>query len=98
MRWRPRGALIHSGSILADDPAVKAIVPFAARRYAQALGGLETVLSDSDYLVDGRFSAADIMVGYLPPWFPDHLAPYPGLVSHLHRLRQRPAYPRVSGG
>jgi len=94
----PAWEMMLHGSILPDDLAVKAIIPFAKHRYAQALKVLEQALSGHNYLVDNRFSAADIMVGSLLAWFPDQLSPYPGLESYLHRLMQRPAYPRVPGG
>lgn len=94
----PAWEMMLHGSILPDDVAVKAIVPFAEQRYTQALGVLDKALADLDYLVEDRFSAADIMVGYLLAWFPDHLAPYPGLGSYLQRLKQRPAYPHISQG
>jgi len=88
--------MLH-GRILPDQLAVKAIVPFAEQRYAQALDVLEKALSDREYLVEDRFSAADIMVGYILAWFPGQLAPYPGLQNYLARLQQRPAYPRKPG-
>jgi len=84
--------MLH-GKILPDTQAVKAIVPFAEQRYAKALSVLEQALRDQDYLVDGRFSAADIMTAYILAWFPEQLVPYPGLQQYLARLQQRPAYP-----
>jgi len=94
----PAWEMMLHGSILPDDLAVKAIIPFAEHRYAQALTVLAQALSGQNYLVDNRFSAADIMVGSLLAWFPDQLSPYPVLERYLYRLRQRPAYPRVPGG
>ena len=84
--------MLH-GNILSDEQAVKAIIPFAGQRYAKALNVLEQALRDRDYLVDDRFSVADIMTGYILAWFPEQLAPYPGLQEYLARLQQRPAYP-----
>jgi glutathione S-transferase len=88
--------MLH-GKILPDKYAVKAIIPFAAQRYAKALKVVEQALSRQDYLVDGRFSAADIMVGYILAWFPEQLTPYPVLQAYLARLQQRPAYPHKPG-
>ena len=84
--------MLH-GKILPDTQAVKAIVPFAEQRYAKALSVLEQALRDQDYLVDDRFSAADIMTAYILAWFPEQLVPYPSLQKYLARLQQRPAYP-----
>ena len=89
----PAWEMMLHGKILPDEQAVKAIIPFAAQRYAKALNVLERALRDQDYLVDGRFSAADIMIGYILAWFPEQLVPYPGLQKYLARLQQRPAYP-----
>ncbi len=91
----PAWEMMLHGSILPDKQAVKAIVPFAEQRYVLALGVLEKAVQGQDYLVDGRFSAADIMVGYILAWFPELLVPYPGLQTYLARLKQRPAYPRA---
>jgi len=90
----PAWEMMLHDKILPDEQAVKAIIPFAGQRYAKALKVLEQALRDQDYLVDGRFSAADIMTGYILAWFPGQLVPYPGLQKYLARLQQRPAYPR----
>ena len=89
----PAWEMMLHGKILPGKQAVKAIIPFAGQSYAKALNVLEQALRDQDYLVDGRFSAADIMIGYILAWFPEQLAPYPGLQKYLARLQHRPAYP-----
>ena len=89
----PAWEMMLHGKILPDTLAVKAIIPFAEQHYAKALEVLEHALREQDYLVDDRFSAADIMVCYLLAWFPQQLTPYPGLQKYLVRLQQRPAYP-----
>jgi len=90
----PAWEMVLHGKILPDTQAVKAIIPFAEQRYVQALAVLEHALSDRDYLVENRFSAADILVGYLLAWFPQQLTAYPRLQEYLARLQQRAAYPR----
>ncbi|MGB5306573.1 MAG: glutathione S-transferase family protein [Gammaproteobacteria bacterium] len=89
----PAWEMMLHGNILPDKQAVKAIIPFAEQRYVKTLNVLEQALRDQDYLVNGRFSAADIMTGYILAWFPEQLVPYPGLQKYLARLQQRPAYP-----
>ncbi|MEZ5542097.1 MAG: glutathione S-transferase family protein [Pseudomonadota bacterium] len=90
----PAWEMMLHGRILPERLAVRAIIPFAEQRYGQALGVLEQALQGRDYLVEDRFSAADIMTGYILAWFPEQLAPYPALRNYLARLQQRPAYPR----
>lgn len=89
----PAWEMMLHGNILPEQEAVRAIIPFAEKRYAKALDVLENAMKDQDYLVDGRFSAADIMVGYILAWFPGLLTSYPGLEAYLARLKLRPAYP-----
>ncbi len=91
----PAWEMMLHGRILPDEQAVREIIPFAEKRYAEALGVLENAVKDQDYLVDGRFSAADIMAGYILAWFPGQLVSYPALQSYLARLKQRPAYPHA---
>jgi len=93
----PAWEMMLHGRILPEEQAVRAIVPFAEKRYAKALEVLENVVKDRDYLVDGKFSAADIMVGYILAWFPGFLTSYPGLGAYLARLKLRPAYPHPAG-
>ncbi|HHH44005.1 MAG TPA: glutathione S-transferase family protein [Gammaproteobacteria bacterium] len=89
----PAWEMMLHGRILPEEQAVSAIVPFAEKRYTKALGVLENAVKDQDYLVDSKFSAADIMVGYILAWFPAFLTSYPGLQAYLDRLKLRPAYP-----
>jgi len=93
----PAWEMMLHGRILPEEQAVRAIVPFAEKRYKKALDVLENAVKDQEYLVDGRFSAADIMVGYILAWFPEFLTSYPGLEAYLARLKLRPAYPHPSG-
>ena len=89
----PAWEMMLHGSILPDEQAVKSIIPFAAQQYQRALRVLDHALSGRDYLLGSDFSAADIMVGYLLPWFPEQLAACTVLPAYLERLQQRPAYP-----
>ena len=90
----PAWEMMLHGNILPDEQAVKSIIPFATQQYQRALQVLEHALSGRDYLLGSDFSAADIMVGYLLPWFPEQLADCAVLPAYLDRLKQRPAYPR----
>ncbi len=75
--------------ILPEDKAVKAIVPFARARYRDALGVLEPVLSERDYLLGEQFSAADILTGHTLMWLPELLEDFPALRAYTRRLGRR---------
>jgi len=89
----PAWEMMLHGNILPDEQAVKSIIPFATQQYQRALQVLDQALTGRDYLLGSDFSAADIMVGYLLPWFPEQLAECAVLPAYLERLKQRLAYP-----
>ena len=89
----PAWEMMLHGNILPDEQGVKSIVPFATQQYQRALQVLDHALTGKDYLLGSDFSAADIMVGYLLPWFPEQLTECTVLPAYLDRLKQRPAYP-----
>lgn len=90
----PAWERVLHGKILPGEQAVTAIIPFARQQYQAALQVLDQALADQDYLLGNAFTAADIMAGYLLPWFPEDLDGLPVLQAYLERLQQRPAYPR----
>ncbi len=89
----PAWEMMLHGNILPDELAVKSIIPFATQQYQAALKVLDHALTGRDYLLGSDFSAADIMAGYLLPWFPEQLADCAALPAYHERLKQRPAYP-----
>ena len=66
-------------------------------RFADAAAAMQSVLAEGDWVVDGRFSVADVMCasvlqganarGLLEPW--------PGLEAYVQRGEARPAYARA---
>ncbi len=90
----PAWEIILHRDILSPEVAVKEIIPYATRRMQQALDTLEKTMTGCDYLVDDRFSAADIMMGYILMWFPEMLVSCPALQDYVARLQQRAAYQR----
>lgn len=68
-----------------------------ARRLQQPLEVLEGVLTDKEWLVGGRFTIADLIVGALLVW--SHslrlLAELPNLRALVNRVRERPAFQRA---
>ena len=85
--------MLHS-NILPEDVAVKEIIPFATNNYLKVLTVLEDKLKGKNYLVDNKFSAVDILVGYILMWFPEHAESFSNLKSYTKNLQQRPAYNR----
>lgn len=63
-----------------------------AEAFETAAGVLDTVLGDTDYLVDNRFSVADIIMGFTVNWGrrQELLDSFPNLQHYLDRLFERP--------
>lgn len=54
--------------ILPESEHVPAIIPQNTKIFQRAAAVLDTALAKSDYLIDNRFSATDIIVGYTVSW------------------------------
>jgi glutathione S-transferase len=70
----------------------------ARERFFTAAGAVEAALDGADYLVAGRFSVADVMVGSALMFttragFADQLSP--GLTNYMGQLAERPAFQRA---
>lgn len=85
--------MLHS-KILPEDAAVKAIIPFATNNLLQVLTVIDKELKEKNYMVDNKFSAVDIMIGYILMWFPEYVDTFSNLKSYTKNLQQRPAYIR----
>ena len=67
-------------------------------RFAEAAAAMQSVLAERDWLVDDRFSVADVMCasvlqgantrGLLEPW--------PAVEAYVQRAEARPAYARAA--
>ena len=70
-------------------------VKIAKREYINAARILDHHLSDNDYMLGQKFSAADIVVCYDLFWANTMklLTEFPGLHNYMTKLQQRPAYP-----
>ncbi len=79
--------------ILPAEARVPAIVEQNSMFYRKGAQVLETHLSSREYLVEDRFSVADIYAAYVLSWgMEDNLLEgFPHLVEHLARLRRRAA-------
>merc|ERR1719163_2547939 len=63
----------------------------------KSVGTLEKILSESEWLVDGEFSVADVAVGsylnYVPIFFGNaNLGATPNIVDYMKRCAERPAF------
>jgi glutathione S-transferase len=67
-------------------------------RFTQAAVALQTGLAECDWLVDDRFSVADVMCASVLQGANarELLRPWPGLEAYVQRGEARPAYMRAS--
>lgn len=85
---------------LEPTPAKQAVADDYAKWFIARLRRLDTHLESHDYLVDNRFTIADIAVGYAL-----HLGDFlkfsdnyqPQTTAYLARLRERPAFRKADG-
>jgi glutathione S-transferase len=87
--------LIESAMFAQRDPDRSAA---ARRRFDEAADAVSAALDDSDYLLGGRFTVADVLVGSALAFterigFADEIQP--NLRDYLARLTQRPARQRA---
>lgn len=85
--------LLHS-NILPEDAAIKEIIPFATNNYLKALTVINKKLEGKTYLINNKFSAVDILLGYILMWFPEHTESFSNIKFYTKNLQQRPAYIR----
>ncbi len=90
----PAWEIILHSKILPEDMTVKQIIPFATRNLLQVFTVLDKELKGKNYMLDNKFSAVDIMLGYILMWFPEHLETFSNLNSYKQNLQRRPAYIR----
>ncbi len=78
--------------ILPESQRVSEIIPQNEMLFAKGAAVLEDVLGQADFLVDNRFTVADIYAGYTVSWAATDglLGGYPNLLAYLKRLQQRP--------
>lgn len=77
-----------------EEHRIPEIIPLNEGEAKAALGVLEDALTESDYLVDDRFTVTDIVAAYAVNWArrTGLLADFPRLIAYLDRLAERPAY------
>jgi glutathione S-transferase len=78
--------------VLPKEQHVPQIVAQNMMMLKRAAAVLDAVLRETPYLIDGRFSATDIIVGYTISWCQEQrvLGECPNLETYLERLLARP--------
>jgi glutathione S-transferase len=77
--------------VLPETQHVPAIIEQNSIMYKRAASVLDTVFEQTDYLIENRFSATDIIVGYTISWGQEQglLSGFPNLLAYLERLLGR---------
>lgn len=91
---RPLGDIAHHTRIKPPAERIPAVVEDAKKRALLCLDAVDKHMKNNDYLVDNRFTAADIMMGYtlVLARSSDVLRDaHPTAESYLERLLERPA-------
>jgi len=91
----PAWLMIQHTKIFSETLRVKDIVPWALKQLNSVLEILNIEMQNKNYLVDNKFSTADIMVGSIIAWFPDIMQQYPNLQHYAASLIDRDAYKRA---
>jgi len=81
----------------ADEAWTRDRRPQVETRLRQRLAALQTALGDRPWLVEGRFSAADILMTHVLRALrhTDIVADYPALADYVARAEARPAFQRA---
>ncbi len=81
----------------ADEAWTRERRPQVEARVRQRLAALQTALGDRPWLVEGRFSAADILMTHVLRALrhTDIVADYPALADYVARAEARPAFQRA---
>jgi glutathione S-transferase len=77
--------------VIPQSQHVPAIIEQNSMMYKRAAAVMDAVLGEVDYLIDRRFSATDIIVGYTISWGQEQglLSGFPSLEAYLERLLER---------
>ena len=89
--WAWTAELNMSDFVLPREQHVPAIIPQNEMLYKKSAAALDAHLAQTPFLVEGRFTVADIIVGYAVTFGEelDWLGDCPHLVAYLDRLMER---------
>ena len=95
---RPLGEMVNHRRVFGDDSSARVLDEMRDRARI-CIAALEDALDGRDYLVDGEFTAADIMMGYsifLALWVSAmNDGEFPNVSAYYARLSARPAFART---
>ena len=82
---------------LAGPPGESALAGMAKEGLAQLYAYLESVLEQREWFAGARFTAADVMMGWVVEVVETRgeIDPYPAMRRYLEKVRSRPAYQRA---
>ena len=82
---------------LAGPPGESALAGMARQGLEELYGYLESVLSERAWFAGERFTAADVMMGWVVEVVETRgeIEPFPAMQRYLERVRARPAYRRA---
>jgi glutathione S-transferase len=82
---------------LAGPPGESALAEMARSGMDQLYVYVESVLSERTWLAGDRFTAADVMMGWVVEVVDQRgeIGPYPGMQRYVEAMRARPAYQRA---
>lgn len=77
--------------VIPESQHVPGIIEQNSMMFKRGAAALNTVLGESDYLIEDRFSVTDIIVGYTVAWGQEQglLSGFPNLLAYLERLLER---------
>jgi glutathione S-transferase len=79
-----------------EDKRSADAIEMAGKDFIDALSIIDAEMTDKEYLVDNKFSVADISLGYLLRWAKGRklIQDFPKLCQYLDTLTERDHYPR----
>jgi len=95
---RPLGEIVNHRRVFGDDSSARMLDEMRDRARS-CITAIDDALDGQDYLVDGEFTAADIMMGY-SIFLAQRVSAmgegeFPNVTAYFARLRARPAFVRA---
>jgi glutathione S-transferase len=95
---RPLGEIVNHRRVFGDDSSARVLDEMRDRARI-CIAAIEDALDGQDYLVDGQFTAADIMMGY-SIFLAQRVravadGEFPNVTNYFARLTARPAFART---
>ena len=92
---RPLGEIVNHNRVAPEGGLVEFVIEDCKERARTCIAAIDEALADTEYLVGGTFTVADIMTGYslmLADNFGLLTDDYPRAKAYFERLSQRPGF------